>query len=97
MTLLVYDPHVKDDVDEAYAWYEQESLGLGDRYLAALEETLLQIAENPRLYGIVYRRVSAAIVRPFPYVVYYRIERKRVRVIAIQHGHRNPTSWRRRV
>jgi len=97
MTLpLVYGPHVQDDVDEAYAWYEQQRAGLGEDYLGSVRETLNLIATNAKGYGVVHRRIRAATVRRFPYVIYYRIERSRILVIAIHHGHRDPSSWRRR-
>jgi len=37
---LVFHPDVEDEVREAYRWYESRQSGLGDDFLAALEELL---------------------------------------------------------
>lgn len=35
---VVFHPDVQDEVDDAYRWYERQRLGLGDDFLAALED-----------------------------------------------------------
>jgi plasmid stabilization system protein ParE len=93
---LVYHPEVLSEVDEAFAWYEQQRTGLGERLLTAIRETLDSVQENPRQVGVIHRNVRAALVRRFPYVVYFREESTRIVVIAIQHGRRDPKRWQSR-
>ena len=78
-------------------WYEEERPGLGEEFLQSIRESLARIGENPRLFAIVHRRIRATMARRFPYVIYFRVERARILVIAIQHGHRDPAAWRRRI
>ena len=94
---LVFEPEVANDVDRAYAWYEHERPGLGEELLAEVQTALDQIQESPQLHAVVYRDVRRALVRRFPYAVYYRIEPKRLAVIALYHAKRDPTRWRSRV
>ena len=97
MTLpVVYRPEVRDEVDEAYGWYEEQRRGLGDEFLDAVQVALNRIQENPYQNAVLYREVRAGLVRRFPYVVYYRAESERIVVIAIQHGRRHPGRWKRR-
>jgi plasmid stabilization system protein ParE len=97
MTLfLAYRHEARDDIDEAYAWYEQQKAGLGERFLSALRDVLDAIAANPDHCGVVHRDVRASTLRRFPYVVYYRVETARVLILAVQHGRRDPRRWQSR-
>jgi plasmid stabilization system protein ParE len=93
---LVFGPQVQHDVDSAYEWYEKERPGLGERLLAAIRVNLARVQTDPHHFAVIYRRVRAALVETFPYVVYFRIERTRLFVLAILHGHRDPAEWQRR-
>jgi plasmid stabilization system protein ParE len=51
----------------------------------------------PKLFAIVYRSVRRCKTRRFPYVIYYRIVKNRVEVLAIVHASRSPEAWKNRV
>jgi len=80
---LVFRPEVREEVDEAYTWYESQQLGLGDEFLDCIDEMLDRICQMPESYPVVYRDVRRSVVRRFPYAVYYRIVSSRVIVTAI--------------
>lgn len=94
---LVFHASVRDDVDRAYRWYQRERAGLGDEFLAIVEESLEFIRLNPTTYGVVHRGARAATLRRFPYVIYYREIGDLIEILAIQHGHRHSRTWRRRL
>ena len=94
---VVYLPEAQDDIDSAYAGYEQRLAGLGDQFLVSLRDQVDRIQANPELYGVLHQDVRAAPMRRFPYVVYYRVEADRILVIAVQHGRRSAGAWQGRV
>lgn len=94
---VVYQEEAEDDIDAAYAWYENQSVGLGERFLEALHEVVERIQDNPRLYGLFRRDIRAALLGRFPYVVYYRDRGPDVLVVAVQHSSRSTRSWRGRI
>ncbi len=55
-----------------------------------MDELLNRICQMPKSYAVVYRDVRRAVVRRFPYAVYYRIVPSRVIVTAIFHCRREP-------
>jgi len=67
---LVFHPDVHDEVDEAYRWYEQQRAGLGDDFLAAIEEVFDRLQRMPEIHQVIYRDVRRALPRKFPYAVY---------------------------
>ena len=93
---LAFHPDVHDEVDEAYRWYEQQRVGLGDAFLAALDEVFAQLQQTPEAHQVIYREVRRALPRRFPYGVYYRVHADRVEVIAVQHSRRDPSHWQSR-
>lgn len=82
-------------------WYDEQRLGLGDTFLAAIHEALAQIARFPEgapsarglPTGLDARSFSVA---GFPYSVLYRNTPREVRVFAIAHASRRPGYWRKR-
>ena len=93
---LVFRPIVRNELDEAYRWYETQKPGLGDEFLDCIDEMLNRLSTMPEAYPAVYRDVRRAVVKQFPYAIYYRTVSSRVIVTAIFHSRRNPKSWQRR-
>lgn len=94
---LVFRLEVREEVDEAYTWYESQQLGLGDDFLDYVDEILDRICQMPESYPVVYRDVRRSVMRRFPYAVYYRIVSSRVIVTAIFHSRRDSTALQTRI
>ncbi|WP_414752867.1 type II toxin-antitoxin system RelE/ParE family toxin [Anabaena sp. CCY 9910] len=91
--VLVFRPEVREELDEAYIWYENQQAGLGDEFLDCVDEILNRICQMPESYAVVYKDVHRAVLQRFPYAVYYRIISSRIIVIGIFHGRRDPKIW----
>jgi plasmid stabilization system protein ParE len=94
---LAFHPDVHADVDGAYRWYEQQRAGLGDDFLAAIEEVFRRIENTPEVHQTIYQDVRRGLPRRFPYGVYYRVHADRVEVIAVYHSRRDPKGWQSRI
>ena len=93
---LVVTPEAEEDLAHARRWYEQRGRGLGDRFLASIEEVFDRIRRVPEAHAVTYRSIRQALSRRFPYVVCYTFEADCVHVIAVFHGHRDPDEWKSR-
>jgi plasmid stabilization system protein ParE len=93
---LVFRLEVRQELDEAYNWYESQQTKLGDEFLDSVDEILNRICQMPESYAVVYRDVRRAVLRRFPYAVYYRIISSRVVVTAVFHSRRDPKIWQAR-
>jgi len=87
----------ESEIEDAYRWYEIQSPGLGIRFLFSMEAALRRASENPLSYPAVLRRTRKALVRRFPYLVFYVVEEERILVTGVFHGHRHPESWTDRI
>lgn len=98
MTLPIeYAEAVREDIDLAYSWYEDQQVGLGERFLESIGDVVSKIQIQPGRFGRIRGEVRAGMPRDFPYVVYFRLEESRIVVLAVLHGRRDPQEWLRRV
>ena len=61
-----------------------------------VERTLEAVERSPEQFPIALRDIRKALVRRFPYVVYYVVLSDVISVIAIVHGRRDPGVWQAR-
>jgi len=92
----VVRPAAAADVDEAFLWYESQRPGLGREFLAAADALVGAIVEHPLRYPVIRRNTRRALLRRFPYALYFRIYGEVVVVVACMHGRRNPSRWQGR-
>jgi plasmid stabilization system protein ParE len=90
---VIFRPAADQDVDAAYEWYERQQTGLGDQFLRSLGTTVDRIRVNPELYPRVRGVIRRAVLRRFPYLLFYIVEPERIVVIACLHASRDPETW----
>ncbi len=84
------------DVEDTVAWYEGQRLGLGERFVAALDRLIDRVSENPQQFPMIETEVRRALVRRFPYAVYFVVSSDHIAVIAVLHVRQYPREWQRR-
>ena len=93
---LVVREAAEADIAEAARWYEQRSPGLGSEFLRAVDVTLAEVARMPERYPLVRGRARRALLRRFPYAVFFVASPDLVSVFACLHVRRAPRHWRER-
>ena len=78
------------DIDEAAAWYEDQEKGLGVAFLDAVHTSVQRITANPRVFRISRSKARAALIRKFPYTIYFAQSEEIVQVLAVLHQRRDP-------
>lgn len=86
----------EQDVEEATHWYEGQREGLGQQFLDEVLVVFRAIASQPAMYPMVGRGARRALIRSFPFGIYYRVEEEAIVVVAVMHGSRNPQRWKGR-
>ena len=83
----------KGDIRRAARWYENQRKGLGKEFVAEVDAALVHILASPEQYEIVHREIRHAILRRFPYGVFYRIRTTKISVFAVMHLKRDDIPW----
>ena len=93
---LVAEQRVDLDLAATFDWYETERAGLGREFLGELRATYDRVADGPLTYQELRSGIRRALVRRFPYAVYFAVEDDVIVVLAVLHVSRDPAEWQRR-
>jgi plasmid stabilization system protein ParE len=93
---LVVQPQADLDIQAAAVWYEDQRAGLGVRFLDELGLVFRRIETNPRQFPRLEGDVRRALLRHFPYGVYFVDGAEAITVLAVLHLHREPDMWKSR-
>ena len=93
---VVLPKAAQTDIDAAAQWYEREQTGLGRSFLDAVDQALARIGDNPEAFPLIWRDKRRALLRRFPYGIYFRLDNDAAVAVACFHARRNPTMWRAR-
>ena len=93
---LIIRPEAEAELEEAFVWYEQQVVGLGSQFLLVVDAAINSIQRNPLQYPVIYKDIRRALTRRFPYQVFFVINDKKIVIIAVFHGMRNPVIWKSR-
>jgi hypothetical protein len=94
-------PEAQSEVDLAAAWYDAQSLGLGDGFLDELRRAYGVIRRQPLSFPRVRPRGSRRefrqyVLRHFAYSVIYEVAGPDLLIIAVSHNQRRQFYWRHR-
>jgi plasmid stabilization system protein ParE len=90
---LKFSSRATRETGEAQEWYELQSPGLGDEFIAAMELPLKRLEQSPLLYAEVIPNIHRALLPRFPYGLFYAVRGDLVHVLAVLHDASNPKKW----
>jgi plasmid stabilization system protein ParE len=88
---LIVAPEALADLAEAYAWYEARRVGLGEEFLGSVDACIEAICRMPEMHEFVHENCRRALVRRFPYAVFYEHAGQTVTgyLLRLPHGPRS--------
>lgn len=96
MKQVIFRREARRDVLDAHRWYREQSSQLGRRFRDELDATILRIRQNPVGYQVLLRELRRALLRRFPYAVFFKNHDEAVIVVAVLHMRRDPAIWKSR-
>jgi plasmid stabilization system protein ParE len=85
------------EFDESFDYSEGRRQGLGADFVLRVQQVFDRISSNPEMHSVVFADIRRAVVKRFPYTVYYRARPDRVEVVAVFNNRRDPSIWQGRV
>ena len=92
-----FTPEADAELTEARQWYSHHRKDLDLEFMQCIELALSRIQSNPRSFPVVYESLRRAVVRRFPFAIFYEVTAQEIQVIAVFHSRRNPDVWKSRV
>jgi hypothetical protein len=90
MYQLIVKPRAIIMAKDAYHWYKEQQLGLGELFLHELESCYDKLEVWPAAYTTIKKDFRHIVLRTFPYVVVFKLIKDDVVVYAVFHTSRNP-------
>ena len=94
---VVFVPEAELDVSEAYAWYDLRRPGLGEEFLTSIEATIERLCRQPLSCPVIHETYRRALLRRFPYVVFFEYDEPVITIYGVFHTSREPAKWRQRL
>jgi toxin ParE1/3/4 len=88
-----------EDIDNAFIWYEQQLIGLGNDFFNCIDDSINYISINPYSNAVVKKNIRRHLINKFPYGIYYKINLKLslVQIIAVIHFKRSKNVLKKRI
>jgi plasmid stabilization system protein ParE len=81
-------PEAELDLYRAAVWYEAQRTGLGREFLESVRTRFRELSSSALQYAEVDPGIRRALIRRFPYSVYFKIEGPDLVVLAVLHQSR---------
>lgn len=97
MRSVEFHPEAEDEFVAGAQFFESKTENLGLDFITLVQRTYERVAEFPNLGRPFGRRLRRVLVPRFPYALLYRVEPRRIYIVATMHLRRRPGYWRSRV
>ena len=86
-----------EEAEAAARWYAQRSESAALGFADVIDLAAAAIHRLPTAWPPFEQGTRRYLLRRYPFGVVYRVERTRILIIAVAHGHRRPGYWRSRL
>jgi plasmid stabilization system protein ParE len=93
---VIFTQAARAELIDAQDWYEGEAVGLGQRFLEAIDAVAERMSTNPQQFPVVFKNVRRALLRRFPYSLFFVVENDTLLVLACFHASSDPSQWQKR-
>jgi len=96
MVSYIYHAEARDEYQQALLYYKDFSKDAAERFFISIETTVLLIREQPEAMPKVSNNIRRAVVKNFPYSIFFSLSENTVYILAIAHQRRRPLYWKQR-
>lgn len=85
------------ELDDAIEFYNSESPGLGDLFLAEMLRSMERVRQLPLAWQPFTSTTRRCLFRRFPYGIIYQTMDEEILIVAVASLHRKPEYWQSRI
>jgi hypothetical protein len=78
---------------EAHRWYEALQAGLGEQFSDQVNEAIKRMESNPGQFKIAAKQYRRALLKRFPYEMFFEFDDDHIIVYSVFHTSQNPRRW----
>ncbi|MCI0359901.1 MAG: hypothetical protein L0211_15600 [Planctomycetaceae bacterium] len=88
--LVVIEQLALLELEQGRSWYESKLAGLGFEFVTEVDATIARIRESPEMYACHKKEFRQALVRRFPFAIYYEFQSGTVTIYSIFNCSQDP-------
>lgn len=88
---IIYLKKAKKELIDAWNWYEDKQIGLGDKFIKEAFQHISIIEINPTSFPSYYKPYRQLPFSIFPYLIIFKVVKSRIIIVSIFHTSRNPS------
>ena len=96
-TELEYLEEALEEAEAAARWYAERSASAAVGFSEEIDAAESAITDFPDAWPPFAHGTRRYLLRRYPFSVIYRVESRRVLIVAVAHGHRRPGYWKSRL
>ena len=85
----------EDDIRNAFLWYEDQKVNLGNAFELEINKAIKSIQRNPFKTKVRYSDIRVFFLDKFPYGIHFKLDDEFILIIAVFHTSQNPENWPR--
>ena len=85
---VILSPDAEAEIIAIQRWYRSKEASLAFAFKVELRLTLRLIAQYPYAFTVVKKGIRRALIKGFPYLIFFRLKTGSVSVIAVVHERR---------
>lgn len=86
--LIILSPDAQSDIRAAARWYQREESDLGYQFKNEIRLTFRRIIKYPLAFPLVDNLIRRALMKRFPYSIYFIVKSHALLVVAVLHQQR---------
>jgi len=94
---LEYLEEALDEAEAAVRWYAERSVTAAAAFSSELDAAESAIARLPEAWPPFDHGTRRYLLQRFPFSVVYRVEHRRILIVAVAHARRRPGYWQARI
>ena len=96
-TELEYLEEALEEAEAVARWYAERSASAAAGFSEEVDTAESAIADFPDAWPHYDHGTRRYLLRRYPFSVIYRVESRRILIVAVAHGHRRPGYWKARL
>ncbi len=94
---IVIEPPALQDIQEAIDYYDEQQVGLGEKFESELNKYFTTLLNIP-FFQIRYDKNRCLPLKKFPYMIHYTVDEENEWIVirAVLNTHRDPGIWKSR-
>ena len=96
-TEVEYLEEALEEAEAAARWYAERSVSAAAGFSEEIDAAESAIVELPDAWPPFDHGTRRYLLRRYPFSVIYRVESRRILIVAVAHGHRRPGYWKSRL